>query len=166
MLKNDIVGNFGEAFIASLFYSLGFEVDIVNATGIDLAAYKDDMKLGISVKSRNIQFGPNDSILLNYNDIVYTHSESELRNIQPAYAFIVTELNRIDILVVTQEYLFKNLISKNNPIKDIEHYKSIYSDKKVSGSSKSVTTSKTAKENWSKLNGENGVIFVGTYYLN
>lgn len=168
MIKTDIVGDFGEAFIAALFYSLGYKVDIVNAMGIDLTAYKDKLKLGISVKSRNIQFNPNKSISLKYNDIVYTYDESKLRSIdmEPSYAFVVADLERIDILVVTQKYLFDNLVSPKCPIKDIVHYKNMYENKEVSGSTKSVSISKTAREKWLKLEGEEGVIFVGTYSLN
>jgi hypothetical protein len=49
-----IIGNFGENLICNFLSRSGFEVSIVDHTGIDLIAYHkpSDIRLGISVKSR------------------------------------------------------------------------------------------------------------------
>ena len=44
MRKKEIVGEFGEAFIAQTMQNLGYEVDRLDAEGIDLAAYSDNGK--------------------------------------------------------------------------------------------------------------------------
>ena len=51
---NKIIGDFGEAFVCNWFSRSGFEVTIVDHTGIDIIAYnpKTRKRLGISVKSR------------------------------------------------------------------------------------------------------------------
>ena len=49
-----IIGNFGEALLCNWFSRSGFEVTIVDHTGIDIVAYnpKTCQRLGVSVKSR------------------------------------------------------------------------------------------------------------------
>lgn len=49
-----IIGDFGEALLCNWFSRSGFEVTIVDHTGIDIVAYnkKTDQRLGVSVKSR------------------------------------------------------------------------------------------------------------------
>lgn len=49
-----IIGNFGEQYIANWLSRSGFEVVLVDHTGIDIIAYnkKLDKRLGITVKSR------------------------------------------------------------------------------------------------------------------
>jgi len=49
-----IIGNFGESLICNLLSRSGFEVVIVDHTGIDIIAYNklSEERLGITVKSR------------------------------------------------------------------------------------------------------------------
>ena len=124
MLNNEIIKEFGEAFISSLLYNKGFKVDRINDEGIDITCYKDEQRYGISVKSRNL-IRRNNTINLTYNDIVYTYDNSLLRKLTPAYAFITSTLERIDVLIVTQKYVFENYVN----IESIEKYKSAYKSK-------------------------------------
>ena len=66
-----IIGDFGEHLICNLLSRSGFEVTIINHTGIDLIAYhkSTQQRLGISVKSRTRTAGTeDDSInLFSYN---------------------------------------------------------------------------------------------------
>lgn len=58
MRENEIIKSFGETFVATIFDNMGYEVDIVDAEGIDLACYrkgKRDRGYGVSVKTRNTQ---------------------------------------------------------------------------------------------------------------
>ena len=160
MRSTEIVKGFGETFVASLFYDLGYKVDMIDEEGIDLTCYKENNKYGVSVKTRNIQFGKNGSINLKYNDIVYTYNESKLRGLEPAYAFVVADLSRIDILIVTQEYVFENMCLNVDSIND---YMDKYTDKNDSGSTKSISTSLASKNTWKSLLGKKGVIFANTY---
>lgn len=163
MRKSEIVGKFGEAFVASLFYDLGYKVDMIDENGIDLTCYKENKKYGISVKSRNIQFGKNDSINLTFNDIIHTYNESKLRDLEPAYAFVVADLSRIDVLIVTQEYVFENMFSSIDNVHNINEYMDKYTSKKDSGSTKSVSTTFASKNGWKSLLGKHGVIFANYY---
>lgn len=54
-----IIGNFGEALLCNWLSRSGFEVTIVDHTGIDVVAYNPDtgQRLGISVKSRTREKG-------------------------------------------------------------------------------------------------------------
>jgi len=54
-----IIGDFGEALLCNWFSRPGFEVTIVDHTGIDIVAYnpKTRQRLGVSVKSRTRQKG-------------------------------------------------------------------------------------------------------------
>jgi len=155
MRKREIVKEFGESYVAQTMLNLGYEVDRLDAEGIDLAAYKDEKKYGISVKSRCIQHNKNDSVNLNYNDICYTYLQSVKRGVIPAYAFIIHSNERIDLLVVTQEYVFKHYLG----VESIEKYMQTYESKKDSGSTKSISTSLNSRENWSKQDADAGVIF-------
>ena len=57
-----IIGDFGEHLISNLLSRSGFEVAIINYTGIDLIAYhkSTQQRLGITVKSRTRAAGTED----------------------------------------------------------------------------------------------------------
>jgi|GEM_PF-4515589 len=165
MRKSEIVGKFGETFVASLLYNLGYKVDMIDENGIDLACYKENKKYGVSVKSRNIQFNTNNSINLTFNDIIHTYNESKLRDLEPVYAFVVADLSRIDVLIVTQEYVFENMFSSVDNVNNINEYMDKYTSKKESGSTKSVSTTLASKNDWKSLLGKHGVIFANCYQV-
>lgn len=54
-----VIGNFGEILICNWLSRLGFEVTLVDHTGIDIIAYNPSTKqrLGITVKSRTRNIG-------------------------------------------------------------------------------------------------------------
>jgi hypothetical protein len=54
-----IIGNFGEQLICNWLSRSGFEVSIVDHTGIDIVAFnpKTNLRLGITVKSRTRNIG-------------------------------------------------------------------------------------------------------------
>ena len=55
---NKIIGDFGEHLICNWLSRSGFEVTIVDHTGIDIIAYKPEIgRLGITVKSRTRTIG-------------------------------------------------------------------------------------------------------------
>ncbi len=65
-----IIGNFGENLICNWLSRSGFEVVVVDHTGIDIIAYNHSTKqrLGITVKSRTRDFGKEeDSVNVLYN---------------------------------------------------------------------------------------------------
>lgn len=161
MKKNTIVQNFGEYFTISVFYNLGFAVDLVDEEGIDVVCYNDDVRYGVSVKCRNIQFSKNDSINLKHKDIIYTNEQSQIRNVEPAYAFIVQDLDRIDVLIATQEYVLTNLLNHGEDINTIQEYLNAYPD--IEGPTKSVSITLSSKESWKNLKNTPGVIFTSSY---
>jgi Holliday junction resolvase-like predicted endonuclease len=52
-----IIGHFGESLICNWLSRSGFEVSLIDHTGIDIVAYRPDVRLGISVKSRTRVLG-------------------------------------------------------------------------------------------------------------
>lgn len=165
MLERKLRGKVGEFFVGSIFDNLGFEVDIIDGKGIDLACYKDDIKYGISVKTRNIEEVENNNLNLGYNDIVYAYDESKKRGLSPLYAILFYDLSRIDVLIMTQEYTFMNYFSKKDGIGNIEDYKKVYPHKNVIGATKFIGTSLKARENWKFLKDEEGIIFTASYRI-
>lgn len=164
MIRENIVKEFGEAYISLLMYNLGFKVDRLDEKGIDLACYKDNYKYGVSVKARNIHFTDNKNVQLEYNDIVYTYDESKIRGLVPAYAFVIASVERIDIFIFTHEYMFKKYFSNDKKgIRDIYYYKSFYSSRKDKGSAKHIPISFKAREHWKTISDEEGVIFTASY---
>lgn len=161
MRKKEIIGEFGEAVIAQTMQNLGYEVDRLDADGIDLAAYsKDGKKYGISVKSRCIQEKTNDSINLTYNDLCYTYEQSLKRGLTPSYAFIVHKNDRIDIFIATQEIVCKEYLD----VTDIQGYIHTYQSRKDIGSTKFFSTSLKSREKWGAITGE-GIIYTATLSL-
>ena len=161
MRRKEIVGEFGEAFIAQTMQNLGYEVDRLDAEGIDLAAYSNDGKrYGISVKSRCIQEKNNDGINLTYNDLSYTYEQSKKRGIIPAYAFIVHKNDRIDLFIATQRFVCTQYLG----IESIEKYKEVFTSKKDSGSTKSFNISLKSREKWRKTDNAE-VIYAATLLL-
>lgn len=102
--------------------------------------------------------------MLKYNDIVYTYEESKVRGVIPAYAFVITTIERIDIFIFTQDYMFRKYFSNDTKgIRDIYGCIDFYSSKKDSGSSKSISISLTARDHWKTISDEDGVIFTASY---
>ncbi len=163
MRKTEIVKEFGESFVAITMQNLGYEVDRLDSEGIDLAAYSNDgEKYGISVKSRCIQENKNDSINLTYNDLSYTYEQSKKRGIVPAYAFVISKNDRIDLFIATQAYVCENYLG----IDTIENYMELFTSKKDSGNTKSFNTSLKSREKWRTIEfGEEGVIYTATLSL-
>ena len=168
MRSKEIIHRFGEHFITLIFHNLGFETDIIDADGIDLMCYKKDEEVcyGVSVKTRNIEFNSNNSINLTWNDIVYADKQTKLRGgKETLYAFVITELKKINVFIFTQEYMFEHYFEKKG-VKNINEYKEIFPEK-MPGSTQGIDTGIKAKDSWRILykNNERGVIFAGTYNL-
>lgn len=170
MRNTEIVGKFGELFVAALFRNMEYEVDLIDAEGIDLVCYdnKDsNIKYGVSVKTRrakNENGKINYSINIDYNDIVYTYKKSkDIRGVIPAYAFVVVDLKRIDVLIVTQDYVFKRNLFNSIVFNNIDEYMSKYKSKKDSGSKQCISIAKSSRDGWKTLKDEPGVIFTASY---
>lgn len=89
-----------------------------------------------------------------------------MRDLIPAYAFVICDLKRMDILIATQEFVFNNLINHDKEADySIEDYKKHYSNKHASGSTKSISTNFNSKEKWKTLKNERGVIYTCSYVL-
>jgi hypothetical protein len=54
---SEILGKFGEYVVCNWLSRCGFEVCVVNHTGLDIIAYKSKRRLGITVKSRTRKEG-------------------------------------------------------------------------------------------------------------
>ena len=112
MRQTEAVGKFGEYFVTMTLQNLGYETDRIDAAGIDLMAYRKGRsaieRYGLSVKTRNAYHQPNSNLRLQWNDIVYTHEQASLRGGIPAYAVVWNTETRMDVLIMTQEYLLKD----------------------------------------------------------
>lgn len=176
MRNTEIVKGFGESFAAYLFYKMGYEVDFLDAEGIDLACYKKDesgISYGVSVKTRNIKpkgdestKDNNHSFNIKYNDIVYTYEQSEIRHLEPAYALVVADLKKIDVLIVTQEYAFKKLFNVRfdaPTIANIDDYKKRYTSKNDNGAERHISIAQSSRKLWKERKDDEGVIFTASY---
>lgn len=155
MRAKEIVKGFGEYYVAQVLQNLGFEVDILDAEGIDLAAYKGEQRYGISVKSRCVHTSPNNTINLTYNDLHHTYEQSNRRGLMPAYAFVINTNEKIDILISTQESTCLNHLG----VESLTEYLNTFSSKKDSGSTKSINISEKSRSEWKNL-GYDGLIYV------
>ena len=161
MRKKEIARAFGEVFVAQTLMNLGYEVDFLDAEGIDLAAYMDDgNRYGIIVKSISTQEKDHESIALTYHDLAYTYGQSVKRGLVPAYAFIVHKNERIDLLIATQGFILIQFLG----VTDIHEYMEIYDSHNASGSTKYLDTSLKSRECWGTLD-EDGIIYAATLCL-
>ncbi len=164
MRKNSLVGNFGEYFAGMIFESKGYACDLIDAEGIDLAAYlrgaKDAKAYGVSVKTRAPFDSANNSLLLRYNDIVFTDEQARLRGLEPIYMVIWYACDRVDVLAFTLDYFLRL-----HSIADIGTYKSLYPDPKTSGAAKSLSTSPKSRDRWLELyeSGEEGILYAARF---
>jgi hypothetical protein len=71
-----IIGNFGESLICNWLSRSGFEVAIVDHTGIDIVAYDPAtrQRLGITVKSRTRTAGKEDQSVNLYDRLIIENS--------------------------------------------------------------------------------------------
>ncbi|MBO5486802.1 MAG: hypothetical protein J5988_07740 [Eubacterium sp.] len=137
---------------------LGFEVDFVDASGIDLMCYNGKKVYGVSVKTRQVEKKENGSINLKSNDILYPEKSTKLRNkeAETLYAFVVYSFSEIDLMICTQEYVFKKI-----GIYSREHYEA-HGNKETKGFS----IKKEDRQNWGEMyeeGKEKGIIFAASY---
>jgi len=71
-----IIGNFGEQLICNMLSRTGFEVTIIDHTGIDIIAYnlKTKQRIGITVKSRTRNIGKEETVV---NILSYQNSKND-----------------------------------------------------------------------------------------
>ena len=170
MRNGKIVQKFGEYFVALIFENLGYSVDIIDAEGIDLMCYSENVSYGVSVKTRNIEQNPNYSINLTWNDIVYAYEQTKLRyGMDVLYAFVISELERINVVIFTQQYMFEHYFMKKK-INNIDEYMERFPNKpdkknKMTGSTQGIDTGDRAKSEWKQLyeNKVDGILFAAVY---
>lgn len=106
-----IIGDFGENLICNWLSRSGFEVAIVDHTGIDIIAYNpnDDHRIGITVKSRTRTSGKeNDSI----NIFSYSNKNDRQKVLDACKAFDCEPW--IAIYIETEKYADMYLTSLEN----------------------------------------------------
>ena len=167
MRETEIIKEVGEAIISWSLFNENYTVDRLDAKGIVIAAYsnnKKNEKFGISVKTRNVESNENNSIVLNQKDLIYTDEEAKLRELTPAFAFVVTSLKRIDILIVTYTYAFENWFAKGTCYENGDEVSDFIKRCKAADKcSKSVPISDKVRENWKNFEVGDGVIGVYSF---
>lgn len=107
-----IIGNFGEALVCNWLSRSGFEVTIVDHTGIDVLAYntKTEQRLGISVKSRTRVKGTEDESV---NIFSYQKGKNDRQKAldackafaaEPWIAIYVESSDRADLYLLSLEH--------------------------------------------------------------
>lgn len=172
MRKNEIIKNYGESFVAMMFTNWGYESDIIDAEGIDLMCYKEISdnsykKYGISVKTRDPYDKMNNSLNLTWNDLVLADKQAKVRDGELLYAIVWYSIDRVDVVVFSQEYVLKKF-----GYSDIEGYKKDFpkkpKPKESNGSTKSISTNLNARNSWLNMykEGEPGVIYAARFDIN
>ena len=121
-----IIGNFGEALLCNWLSRSGFEVTIVDHTGIDIVAYnsKTKRRLGISVKSRTrTKYFKNDSVnIFSYqkgkNDRAKVLKACEAFGCEPWIAIYVEWQEEADLYLLSLEHYDKEYRGKLNRAMD------------------------------------------------
>ena len=105
-----IIGDFGESFVCDSLSKEGFEVSIVDHTGLDLIAYNPDDKkhLGITVKSRTRDTKEKESVAVNVfsrqkgkDDVEKLNAACNAFGCEPWIAVFVENLNGADLYLTS-----------------------------------------------------------------
>ena len=135
-----IIGDFGEAILCNWLSRSGFEVTIVDHTGIDIVAYnKKTGRLGITVKSRTRLKGTeNESVNLLSNrkkERVKVEEACKAFACEPWIGVYVETTNYADIYLTSLEHYDKKYRKKDRVLDDwkmAEKYKKQYvSDEQI-----------------------------------
>jgi len=135
-----IIGDFGEAILCNWLSRSGFEVTIVDHTGIDIVAYnKKTGRLGITVKSRTRLKGTeNESVNLlssRKKDRVKVEEACKAFACEPWIGVYVETTNYADIYLTSLEHYDKKYRKKDRVLDDwemAEKYKKQYvSDEQI-----------------------------------
>lgn len=129
-----IIGNFGESLICNWLSRSGFEVILVDHTGIDIIAYNPQIKkrLGISVKSRTRPVGGEGETinLLVKNDRQKLLSACKAFACEPWVGLYVETLESADVFLTSLKNYDKEYRGKGSKVdgwkmkeKDKEQYK-------------------------------------------
>lgn len=159
MREKAVRGNLGENLVAGILDVLGFEVDFVDASGIDLMCYgtEENKVYGVSVKTREVERKGNSSINLTSNDILYPEKSTKIRNknAEVLYAFVVYSFSEIDVLICTQKYVYEK-VGINSREDYLEYGNS---------ATKGFPIAKDDRQMWGKLyrNKEEGILFAASY---
>ena len=133
-----IIGDLGEALVCNWFSRSGFEVTIVDHTGIDILAYnpKTGKRLGVSVKSRTRDKGKEGSSV---NVFSYQKGKNDRQKVvdactafacEPWIALYVESTMSADLYLLCLEHYDSHYKSTQERAIDAwkmsEHYKEIY----------------------------------------
>ena len=106
-----IIGNFGEALLCNWLSRTGFEVVLVDHTGIDVVAFNPHTKkrIGVSVKSRTRKNGQENSPVniffnLKKNDREKVKKACEAFACEPWIAVYVEKFESADLYLVSLEH--------------------------------------------------------------
>lgn len=107
-----IIGNFGEALLCNWLSRTGFEVTLVDHTGIDVIAYNPhtDKRIGVSVKSRTRTKGKESSSvnIFSYqkgkNDRIKVLNACKAFACEPWIAVYVERCESADLYLVSLEH--------------------------------------------------------------
>jgi len=139
-----IIGNFGEVLLCNWLSRSGFEVAVVDHTGIDLVAYNPNtgQRLGISVKSRTRRKGTETESV---NIFSYQKGKNDRQKVQdackafacqPWIAIYVESSELADLFLLSLDHYDQKYSGKANRVVDDwkmgeKHRKSYESDPNV-----------------------------------
>ena len=121
-----IIGDFGESIICNWLSRSGFEVTIVDHTGIDIVAYhkKNDKRLGISVKSRTRNEGK-ETVSVNifsnrgkYNDYQKIMDACQAFACEPWIGIYVETTKYADVFLTSIENYIEKYRGKTGKVTD------------------------------------------------
>ena len=111
-----IAGNFGENLFLYLLSKRGYEVALIDHTGIDLLAFDKNKKrrIGISIKTRTrIPGTENDGIYIKISEIEKIRNACHYFGCEPYLGIVIDRVNTIDaVLAPMEEFIKINGIGK------------------------------------------------------
>jgi Holliday junction resolvase-like predicted endonuclease len=138
-----IIGKYGEYLVCNLLSRTGFEVAIVDHTGIDIIAYnpKTKQRLGITVKSRTRDVGQEkDAVQLfkSQNDLNKLKNACKAFGCIPCIAVYVETANGGDLFLTSLDH-YRNKYARPDADRKIDswkmaprHMKSYMNDREIS----------------------------------
>ena len=105
-----IAGDFGETLFLYWLSKIGYEIALVDHTGIDLIAFEKNTKrrIGISVKTRTrISGTENEGLYVKNTDIDKIKNACIYFACQPYFGIVLDRVNTIDAILVSMDDIIK-----------------------------------------------------------
>jgi len=105
-----IAGDFGESLLLYWLSKMGFEIALVDHTGIDLVAYNKQttQRYGISVKTRTrLEGTENEGIYVDPSDINKVDEACKSFACIPYFGFVIDRSSKVEVILISKENMLR-----------------------------------------------------------